>query len=65
MLVDNCFSNNEEMPSLIEQFIRNQEQIRGDKATSKSNDDGSRGDEGETRKFEEQLNAAFGDGSYW
>lgn len=40
------------MPSLIEQFIRNQEQIRGDKA-SKSNDDGSRGDEGETRKFEE------------
>jgi hypothetical protein len=53
------------MPSLIEQFIRNQEQIRGDKAASKSNADGSRGDEGETRKFEEQLNAAFGDGSYW
>ena len=65
MLVDNCFSNTEEMPSLIEQFIRNQEQIRGDKAASKSNADGSRGDERETRKFEEQLNAAFGDGSYW
>jgi hypothetical protein len=57
--VDDCFKNSEEQPSLVELFIRNQEEIRGGPAAPPS------GDEKPYRKFENQLNQVFGAGSFW
>ena len=58
--LDECMKSSEDQPSLVELFIRNQEEIRGEKGAPVAT-----GDEKPYRKFEEQLNQVFGEGSYW
>ena len=54
-VVERCLSGTEEQPSLIELFIRNQEEIRGDKEANKE----------EKRKLDKHFDAAFGEDSFW